>query len=164
MRAIIAASLAALLWSCAGAPRDTALAGLDLADGRTLARLQAALPPDDRGALGTYALLHWPRSQFYCGDPIGGVTREAKTVGEAIDQTRAYEARLAKASAPKAAPTRAEQLEKQEQVLTTRIDRLVLERDMLYARLGPAAASSSRKREIEQAISATRSKLEKLRA
>ena len=91
MRALMIGVVAAAVAGCAPSTRDTPLADLDLADGVTLAALQGALPPNDRALLGTYALLHWPKSRFYCGQPIGGRGPEPSTVGEAIDRTRTYE-------------------------------------------------------------------------
>ena len=67
----------------------------DLADGTTLTTLQEELPPHERAALGTYALLHWLKSKFYYREPIGDGQAVAATVGEPIEQTLVYEANLA---------------------------------------------------------------------
>lgn len=163
MRAVMIVILASSLGACAPGVRDIAIAELDLADGKTLAELQQALPPDDRAALGTYALLHWPRSKFYCGQPIGGQGGVAATVGEAIDQTRAYEASLALAEA--ATRTNAALADRAEETgLITRIEQLVLERDMLFGQLGPAARSNPRMLQIENDLAALRRDLETLRS
>lgn len=162
MRLIASAMLAAALNGCAPAVTDTPLADLDLADGKTLVALQNALPADDRAALGTYALLHWPRSRFYCGEPIGGSARVAKTVGEAIAVTRAYEKRLADLQTRESA-TAGVQRQTAERTLINRMDQLALDRDALYSMKGPAAASSARAAQIERDLSALRAQLEDLR-
>jgi sirohydrochlorin ferrochelatase len=163
MRVIVIGLLASVLSACAPAVRDIEIAKLDLADGRTLAQLQQKLPLDERAALGTYALLHWPQSKFYCGRPIGGQGSVATTVGEAIDQTRAYEASLALARAS-ASTNAALAIRSEETGLITRIEQLVLERDMLFAQAGPAAASTPRAADIKSEITALRLELEQLRA
>lgn len=162
MRALMMGVLAAALGACAPAARDVSIIGLDLADGTTLASLQDALPVDDRAALGTYALLHWPKSKFYCGEPIGGRDTPAATVGEAIAQTKAYEAKLAAAQAQTrnspTSPARAE-----EAALITRMEQIVFERDMLYARMGRAADTTPRGVEMTRQLDQMRTELEQLR-
>lgn len=162
MRIVMTGVLAAALAGCAPSARDVSLAGLDLADGATLAKLQKALPLDDRAALGTYALLHWPQSAFYCGQPIGGRTAAAATVGEAIEQTRAYERALELAQA-KEPPAVASAARIEETALVTRIEQLVYERDQLYGRVGPGAHQTRQAREINKRMAALRSELEQLR-
>lgn len=162
MRTLTAGILAAALAGCAPSVSDTALAGLNLADGATLAALQAALPQDDRAALGTYALLHWPKSRFYCGKPVGGRSPEAATVGEAIALTRTYERELELARrAVVVTPGMARQTK--ERALITRIDHLVLERDMLFARNGAPIADSPRAAQIAQQLDGLRAELDDLR-
>lgn len=163
MRALISGVLAAALGACAPSARDVSIDGLDLADGRTLAALQDALPADDRAALGTYALLHWPKSRFFCGQPIGGRIATAATVGEAIALTQAYEAELAatQATKPKLA---AQSVRDEEAALVQQMERLVLERDMLYGEMGPvAAAATPRGSAIKQQLEAIRAQIDKLR-
>jgi hypothetical protein len=162
MRVIMSGILAGVLGACAPAVRDMRIADLDLADGKTLAKLQQALPPDDRAALGTYALLHWPKSKFYCGKPIGGRAREAVTVGDAIAQSRAYEASVALAEAS-ARTNAALAARSAETALVTQMEELVLERDMLFGRMGPSAASSARAVEIKAELAALRQELEQVR-
>lgn len=162
MRYAVAGCLAALLAGCSTPPRDIAIAQLDLADGKTLASLQAALSPDDRAAIGTYALLHWPKSKFYCGEPIGGDRTVAATVGEAIEQTRAYEAKLALAQAT-ANQTAAASAQDQQKLLIDQMERLVLQRDMLFGKLGPNAQSSLEAHEIKTRLAILRSELLELR-
>jgi hypothetical protein len=155
--------VAAAVAGCAPATRDTPLANLDLADGVTLASLQGDLPPNDRALLGTYALLHWPKSRFYCGQPIGGRGPEPSTVGEAIDQTRAYEAALERTQARERVVQTSNIAREEETALITRIEQLVYERDMLYARMGPAAATTPRGEEIKKRLEALRADLDLLR-
>jgi hypothetical protein len=162
MRVIAGAMLAALLAGCSTPPRDISIEGLNLADGTTLIALQNALPADDRAALGTYALLHWPKSKFYCGEPIGGRQALAATVGEAIDQTRAYEVKLAREQA-NARTTAALSNKAEETMLINRMEQLVFERDMLYGRMGPAADASPDGRDIKQRLAIMRAELAELR-
>ena len=166
MRVIAAGMLAALLAGCSTPPRDISIEGLNLADGATLAALQDALPQDDRAALGTYALLHWPKSQFYCGQPIGGRPSLAATVGEAIEQTRAYETKLTLAQARTQAQARtnaALSAKAEETVLISRMEQLVYERDILYGRLGPGADMSPAGLRIKQRLATMRAELTELR-
>lgn len=162
MRAVLIGVVAAMLGGCAPAVRDRNLAGLDLADGETLAALQAALAPDDRGALGTYALLHWPKSKFYCGRPISGRGSMPTTIGEAIDQTRAYEARLAAQTQERTAVAMTAQM--REKSLIDRMEQLVLERDKLYGQLGPAADRTPQGAAIKNRLESMRGELGRLRS
>lgn len=163
MRGVVLGLLAAALCSCAPSVQDVSLAGLDLADGETLAALQNALPQDDRAALGTYALLHWPKSKFYCGRPIGGRAAGADTVGEAIALTRAYETALELAQRSEAA-TASVAKQTEERTLVTKMEQLVLERDMLFARAGPAASDIPRVTEIKHRLAQLRAELRDVRA
>ena len=162
MRIIVMGVLTLALSGCAPSVRDVDLSGLDLADGKTLASLQDALPQDDRAALGTYALLHWPKSRFYCGEPIEGRSSIAATVGEAIAQTRAYERRLALARARTDAPV-AQTSRNEEIDLVNRMERLVLERDMLRSRMGPAAETAPEGITINRNLATIRTELAALR-
>jgi hypothetical protein len=163
MRTLLIGVVAAAVAGCAPSTRDTPLADLDLADGVTLAALQGALPPNDRALLGTYALLHWPKSRFYCGQPIGGRGPEPSTVGEAIDQTRAYEAALERTRAKERVVQNANIAREEETALITRIEQLVYERDMLYGRMGPTAATTPRGAEIKESLDTLHSELDLLR-
>lgn len=163
MRAMIVGLLAMALAACAPAPRDVRLAGLDLGNPRTLAALQQNVPVDERAALATYALLHWPQSKFYCGEPIGGSQPLPQTVGEAIDQTRAYEAALETGKAREGTPVRSA-AQARDKTLVDRIDYLVLKRDMLRMSPGtppdPAAPSLPA---IERELATLRSELAEAR-
>lgn len=162
MRTILLGLGAAALAGCSPAARDVALAGLDLADPATLARLQADLPLDDRGVLATYALLHWPRSRFYCGEPIGGTRALPETIGEAIAQTRAYETALVAAKARQGGGTALSPALQRERAIVDRIDLLVLKRDMQRGAM--PAPPSSLSRDIERELAALRSELAQLRS
>lgn len=163
MRALGVCAFVALVGACTPAVTEIALSEVDLADGKTLASLQEALPPDDRAALGTYALLHWPKSKFYCGKPIGGQVKEARTVGEAIAITRAYEIALAeKVQAEKMAAGNLKQIKERE--LVTRMEQLVLERDMLRSSGSTDPGTSRREREIKDELAQFRTELAALRS
>lgn len=166
MRALVVVVLAAAAAGCAPSVRDVSLSGLNLADGATLASLQKKLPQDDRAALGTYALLHWPKSKFYCGEAIGGSRSLPTTIGEAIDQTLAYETALqvAQNRTQKRSESGGMKDRAAETELVTRIEQLVLERDMLYGRMGPAAATSPRGAEIKTRLAELRHQLDLRRA
>lgn len=158
----VLAACGALMTACAQPVRDRSLADLDLADRATLESLQAALPLDDRGALGTYALLHWPKSRFYCGRPADPSSRPAQTVGEAIEQTRLYEAqyRLAVAKTPVSA--KRDDRASRDRDLVFQIEQLVTERDMLRSR--KTSEATTRTAEIDNQISKLRVELGALRA
>lgn len=163
MRVIAAGVLAAVLAGCSTPPRDISIKGLNLADGTTLAALQNAVSQDDRAALGTYALLHWPKSKFYCGKPIGGSNAEVNTVGEAIALTRAYETALLLAKHEQAqTPAVARQVE--ERAVITQIDELVLKRDLLRTRVGPKANETAGAAEINRQLARLRLRLDQMRS
>lgn len=145
IRMMLSLASAAAVAGCAPAPRDIAIAGLDLGNPAVLTRLQQQLPLDDRGTLGTYALLHWPQSKFFCGEPIGGQQPQARTVGEAIDQTRAYDLALANKQAPVATDRGAER-RAQEAAVINRLEQALLERDM---RKGSGPTDRAAERNIE---------------
>lgn len=164
MRAAFGGILAAALAGCAPSAYDKPLSGLDLGDPATLSSLQNALPLDDRGALGTYALLHWPKSKFYCGKPIGGRgDSEVATVREAIALTRTYE-REWELARQNVAQTPAIARQRDERMLITRMDHLILERDKLFSEVGPRASATPRAEEIERKLAAVRAELDKLRS
>lgn len=163
MRIIAAGVLAAVLAGCSASPRDISIEGVNLADGATLAALQNAVPQDDRAALGTYALLHWPKSRFYCGKPIGGTNAEVTTVGEAIALTRAYEAALVRAQ-QRQEQTPAIALQTEERALITQIDELVLKRDRLRTDAVSRASGTTRVAEITRQLADLRVRLDTLRS
>lgn len=162
MRAMLIALVAAAVGGCTPAPRDISLTGLNLADNKTLSAIQARLTADDRAALGTYALLHWPQSKFYCGEPIGGQASAAATIGEAIDQTRAYEEALERVQA-KARMTAALAKQSEERALIAKLERVIFERDRLFSRLGPAALSSAEGRALSARLETFQAELSALR-
>lgn len=163
MRILVIGILAAALTGCAQQVRDRPLAGIDFADPSTLAALQNALPLDERGALGTYALLHWPKSRYYCGKPPGRRGRVPITIGDAIDLTRAYEAELEFAQA--ATPIASSQSigTSREAMLIDRIEQLVLQRDRLYLRTGAAGDAAPQATQINDELNAIREELNRLR-
>jgi hypothetical protein len=128
-RIMFIAVLAVALGSCAAPARDVALAGLDLNDRATLARLQYGLSQEDSGTLALYALRHWPGSRAYCGEPVvDAAGRLPRTVLEAIALTKARERFVAEAAlARAAAPSPGEQLLRQRDDVTRR-------REMILAR------------------------------
>lgn len=128
-RTVISFALALGLASCATPGLDTPLAGLDLNDGRTLARLQRGLSPQDSGALAIYALRHWPGSRAFCGEAVVDQSgRLPQTVGEAVRLTKAREPVEAAAAAARAKPA-----SQGEQLLEQR-DLEISQRDALLAR------------------------------
>lgn len=164
MRFSLSAILALLLVSCRGEVREQSLAGLDLNDPQIIDTLKGKLAPEQQTALATYALLHWPESKFYCGKAIDPSLKSPETVGEAIDQTLAYEARRTAQVAASRRETSPldEALEEQAQLIA-RIDSLALRRDILNSRLGPASPTSEEYKTIERDMAATRQTLAKVR-
>ncbi|MBN9507136.1 MAG: hypothetical protein J0I69_14060 [Altererythrobacter sp.] len=152
IRAIVAAS--AMIWvaACSAPAADMPLAGLDLNDARVVGKIARQLPDGQRRAFTTYALVHWPGSKNYCGNPIGLSRQTARTVGEAVAQTLRFEAELAKTRlAAQAGPTsQVDRLRERQMLLTDQIEELVRKRDALYGQLGAAAATAPESKQIEQ--------------
>lgn len=162
---LLPAMLALCATACAADGRATALQGLDLGDRATLRAIQEQIPRDQRGALATYALLHWPQSKFYCGRPVGPSGTVPRTVGDAIDMTLAFESDRERALAATRAPANAfDRLVERKQETITRIETLVLQRDMVRAKLGPSAASSAEYRAIAAKLETARADLERVRS
>lgn len=154
IRAIVAVSAVIWVASCSVPVADLPLAGLDLNDARTVGKIARQLPDGQRRAFTTYALLHWPGSKNYCGNPIGPSRQAASTVGEAVAQTQRFEAELAKTRlAAQAGPaSQVARLRERRTLLTDQIEELVLKRDALYGRLGASARTSPESKQVEQKI------------
>ena len=152
-----------LLSACGTPPRDVRLAGLDLGEPTVLAELKQGLAPDQRAALTSYAVFHWPGSKNYCGRPVFAQVVEPKTVGEAIDRTIAFEAALDRKRTVEAQPASpATERAQQDRQLIDRFDDLTLRRDMILGRQGGQADRASELRKIEQQIEFVRQERAKL--
>lgn len=152
-----------VLAGCAGAPRDLALAGLDLNDPTVVALASEGLPQKERAAFAVYALLHWPKSKAYCGRPMFSGSAQPATVGEAIASTMAFDAALArKRAAEGAAPSLFEQRSAQKKRLVDAFEDLTLQREMLASAPMSQAAREARMREIERELAENRVAREQL--
>lgn len=158
---VLAGSLA--LAGCAAAPRDIALAGLDLSSPAVIAQVSEGLPQKQRAALATFALLHWPESKAYCGRPVFKGAGQPNTVGEAIDKTIEFEtALMRKRIEEKMPPSIFEQQTQYRRQLIDEFDQLTLERDMLTSRAMPAAEKESRIQEINRKLAENRETRDRL--
>lgn len=148
--------LIATLSACAVAPRDERVASLDLSDTKVLARLGKSLSVRERGALATYALLHWPGSKAFCGQPVFSGA-QPQTIGEAIDKTLQFEGDLAAKRAAERAPlSPVEQRAAEERALIDEFDQLTLDHDMLITSDLPPKELASKLREIDRKMEANR--------
>ena len=139
--------LALALAGCATNRFETPLAGLDLSDPKTIAQLQNGLSKEDAGALGVYALLHWPGSRAFCGDALVDANgRMPATLGEAIALTRVREQADAAARLARARPRPAGEILLEERDLAVRRRDSLLER-LNIAKMQPS--SSQRQKELD---------------
>lgn len=144
------------LTACTTAPRDERIADLDLADSQVISRLGEHLSVRERGALATYALLHWPGSKAFCGQPVFRGP-QPQTVGEAIEKTLEFEDDLASKRAAERAPrSPIEQREWEERTLIDEFDQLTLDRDMLTTSELPKAELTKRLKEIDRKMEENR--------
>lgn len=153
------------LAGCATPARDVALAGANLADPAVLARLGEGLSEKERGALATYALLHWPGSKSYCGRPVFRDGRQPATVGEAVAKTLEFEQALADKRATEDSPTsQFEARAERDKQLADEMDWLTQERDMLATAQMPAAQLARETKAIEAKLDRVRLERRKLAA
>lgn len=148
--------LTAALAACATPARERPLGELDLGDPAVLRQLGGELTQRERGALATYALLHWPKSTAYCGQPVFQGP-QPRTIGEAVAKTIAFEDALAaKRAAEKAPPSALEQRLEEERRLVDSFDRLTLERDMLETSPLPTNERDRRLAALDRELDANR--------
>jgi ABC-type multidrug transport system ATPase subunit len=155
--------LSAMLASCTTSRLDTPLAGLDLNDRATLARLQRDLAPEDRGALALYALLHWPGSAAFCGEPLlDSQGRLPQTIGEALRLTKARQAADAAAAVQRARPlSQGEKRLAEQEYEINRRDAL-LARQQVAMMQADSPESRAELRDIEAELEAVNARLEEL--
>lgn len=157
MRQMLCFALCAALAACAmGTQRDVALAGHDLNDPRVVATLGAGLTTSERAAFATYALLHWPNSKSFCGQPTFS-KKPAATVGEAIEETVGFERALErKRLAERDIPNFWEQRAIDEQRLVDAFDQLTLDRDMVASSDLPQRSKEARLSDIDRKLDQNR--------
>lgn len=165
MRRSLALAGSIMLAGCAAAPRDVALAGLDLNDPAVIARVGQGLPQNQRAALATFALLHWPESKAYCGRPVFKGAAQPSTIGEAIDKTLEFETALArKRSEEKQAASAFEQRAHRKQGLVNEFEQMMIEREMLASAALSPAERSHRIRELDRQLADNRKARDRLAA
>lgn len=159
-QALLSLAFGLCVASCATTTVDIPLAGLDLNDSATIARLQRGLSREDSGALAVFALRHWPASRAFCGEPVVDSSgRLPTTVGEAIALTKAREQADAAAALARAQPA-----SPGERLLEER-DREISQRDALLARQQVAQAKDisgqarTELEDIEQELAAVNKRL-----
>ena len=152
-----------LLAACGTPPREVRLAGLDLGQPAVLANLKQGLAPDERAALISYAIFHWPGSKNYCGRPVFAQAVEPTTIGEAIDRTIAFETALTRKQMAEAQPASlvASRAQRNQQ-LVDRFEELTLSRSMLLARPGARAERARELRAIQRQLESVRRERTKL--
>lgn len=157
MRRLLVLTGSLALAGCTAAPRDLALAGLDLSNPAVIARVSKDLPQKQRAALATFALLHWPESRAYCGRPMFKGADQPDTVGEAIDKTIEFETSLArKRVEEKRPPSIFEQQAQYQRELVHEFEELTLEREMLNSTDLPAEDKRSRLQELDRRLANNR--------
>lgn len=157
MRHILTLTSCTLLAACAAAPRDIALAGLDLNNPSVIAQVSEGLPRKQRAALATYALLHWPQSKAYCGRPVFKGAAEPRTVGEAIDKTIEFDTALArKRIEEQRPPSIFERRARDHQRLVDEFEELTLEREMLATEELPPVEKQKRLEELDRKLADNR--------
>lgn len=166
MRRSLLLAATVFLASCSAAPRDIALAGLDLGEPAVIAQISKDLPQRERAAFATYALLHWPESKAYCGRPMFKGADQPLTVGEAVDKTMHFETALARKriEEKKQAPSIFERQAQEKKRLVDEFDQLTLERDMLASAAIPASEKDRRTRELDRKLAENRKARESLAA
>ena len=163
MRRILVLAVSLALAGCASAPRDIALAGLDLSNPAVIAQVSEGLPQKQRAALATFALLHWPESKAYCGRPVFKGAGQPNTVGEAIDKTIEFEnALVRKRIEEKLPPSPFEQQLQYKRQLIDEFDLLTLERDMVASTDMPAAEKERRVQELNRKLAENRETRDRL--
>lgn len=165
MRRSLALAGSIALAGCAAAPRDIVLAGLDLNSPAVIAQASEGLPQQQRAALATFALLHWPESKAYCGRPVFKGAQQPRTIGEAIDKTLEFETALANKRIEETRPASGfERQAQHKQRLVDEFDLLTIERDMLVSAELPAAERERRARELDRKLADNRKARDKLAA
>jgi hypothetical protein len=127
--------------ACAQDVRDQPIAGLALNDMRVLEELGQTLTREERAALATYSIAHWPDAPGYCGEVLANKQGQTpQTIGEAITMTQAREAeraeRLAAAALPK---TPIDKLLAEKHQLTGQQEQLYIQMELLESAHGAAA-------------------------
>lgn len=156
-RACLALAGMCLLSACGTPPRDLRLAGLDLGQPAVLADLKQGLAPEERAALVSYAVFHWPGSKNYCGRPVFAHAVEPTTVGEAIDRTIAFETALTRKQMAETQPASlAARRTQRDQQLVDRFEELTLRRSMVLSRPGARAERARELKAIERQLESFR--------
>lgn len=146
-----------ILAGCAAAPRDIAIAGLDLNSPAVIAQVGKGLPQEQRAALATFALLHWPESKAYCGRPVFKGDAQPRTVGEAIDKTLEFETALArKRIEEKQAGSVFEQRAQRERRLVDEYEQMLIEREMLASEALSPVDKRRRSQELDRRLADNR--------
>ena len=128
-----------------------------------MADLKQGLAPDERAALVSYAVFHWPGSNNYCGRPVFAQAVEPNTIGEAIDRTIAFETALTRKQMAEEQPaTLAVRRAQRNQQLVDRFEELTLRRNMILGRTGRQAERESELRTIERDLDLVRQERAKL--
>ena len=131
---------ATIFGGCCPDVRERPLSEVDLADTRAVAAIGKQLGARDQTAFITYALVHWPGSNSYCGHPLLDSASPPRTVGEAIESTLRFEERLAATRREEAnAKTGSARVAERNQLLIDRYEALLLKKHMLSASAGAEA-------------------------
>lgn len=152
------------LAACGSDIREMPLDTVDLSDRQLVADFSAGLPAQDRAALATYIIAHWPASPNFCGEVlIDEEGRQPTTIGEAISMTKVREeqrqARIAEAQRPK---TAIEQLIDRKNYMSAEIDKLIFRRTYLLTKYGNESANPEEFQSIAEQIASAQDEIKKL--
>lgn len=157
MRVLLLAFSALALSACSADVRERSLADVDLGNMEVVQALGTELSQDERAALATYVVAHWPRSAAFCGEVLVDENgQQPTTIGEAIVMTKwrekERERRLARAARPR---TPMEQLLDRRDFLIGQQDQLFSQKELLFDQLGKKAMTHPHMDAIEGELEAS---------
>lgn len=159
---LLVVAAATIVSGCNQDVRSRPLATIDLSNLETVAAAGRKLPERERGALVTYALLHWPGSKSYCGSPIDQHQKAPSTVGEAIQVTFDFEKSLEATRQAALMKSPVELAAAQDQMLIDRLEALTLDRQRLALGAGDSSPERRRAAAIDREIEAVKRQRQEL--
>jgi hypothetical protein len=153
MLRIIATFLFLLVGACVSDVKTISLTEVDLSKPSVLMEIRDRLPPEERTLLSTFAVRHTASSAGFCGRPLVGPDGvEPRTIGEAIELTRAREAtekaHLAQSRSPKIISSPQDAWA----YLISDRDRLITRQSILRLQFGPVAQQRAEWKELAKEL------------
>jgi hypothetical protein len=164
MLRIVATLLFLLAGACASDVRTISLAEVDLSKSSVLMKIRDQLAPEERTLLSTFVVRHTASSAGFCGRPLvgpGGV--EPKTIGEAIELTRAREAMERDYLAKIRSPIIVSSPQEAWAYLISDRDRLITRQSILRLQFGPVAQQRAEWKELARELAKLDAKLAALK-